>query len=85
MNKQLTYNFIVKPEPEGGFTVTVPTLPGCVTYGRDLTEAKDMVKEAIEVYIDSLKKHSEPIPSDDVSFISSVTLPKPSLARLVYA
>ncbi len=59
------YNVIFKPEPEGGFTVIVPTLPGCVSYGKDLTEARAMAKDAIKAYIASLKKHKEPIPSDD--------------------
>lgn len=35
-NKILTYRVLLNEEPEGGFTVTVPALPGCVTYGEDL-------------------------------------------------
>lgn len=53
------YNVIFKPEPEGGFTVIVPSLPGCVTYGKDLAEARTMVEDAIRTYIASLKKHNE--------------------------
>ncbi len=60
----LSYRVILKPEPEGGFTVTVPALPGCITYGRDIEEAKKMVKDAIQVYLESLQKHSEPILDD---------------------
>ena len=60
----LSYRVILKPEPEGGFTVTVPALPGCITFGRDLEEAKKMVKDAIQVYLESLQKHSEPIFDD---------------------
>jgi antitoxin HicB len=60
----LSYRVILKPEPEGGFTVTVPALPGCVTFGKDLEEAKEMVKDAIQVYLESLQKHSEPIFDD---------------------
>ena len=60
----LSYRVILKPEPEGGFTVTVPALPGCITYGNDIEEAKRMVKDAIQVYLESLKKHSEPIFDD---------------------
>jgi len=60
----LSYRVIFKPEPEGGFTVTVPALPGCITYGSDIEEAKRMVKDAIQVYLESLKKHSEPIFDD---------------------
>ncbi len=60
----LSYRAIFKPEPEGGFTVTVPALPGCITYGSDIEEAKRMVKDAIQVYLESLRKHSEPILDD---------------------
>lgn len=55
--KKLTYNLIFKPEPEGDFTVIVPSLPGCVTYGKNLTEAKKMAKEAIDAYLASRKIH----------------------------
>lgn len=51
------FNVILRPEPEGGFTAIVPALPGCVTYGRTLSEAKTMAKDAIAGYIESLKKH----------------------------
>ena len=56
------FNIILRPEPEGGFTALVPALPGCVTYGRTLVEAREMVKDAIAGYIESLRKHKEPIP-----------------------
>lgn len=68
----LSYNLIFRPEPEGGFTVTVPALQGCVTYGKNLKQAKAMVLDAIEGHITSLKKHGQPIPSDQDSFISAV-------------
>ena len=34
------YNIVLRSESEGGFTVIVPALPGCVTYGKNLVEAK---------------------------------------------
>jgi len=64
--KKAHYNFIVvlRPEPEGGFSAIVPALPGCVTYGRTLTEAEEMTKDAVSGYIESLRKHGEPVPLD---------------------
>ena len=62
--KNLTYRIILKPEPEGGYTVLVPALPGCITYGKTLEEAKKMALDAIKAYLESLKKHGEPIPDD---------------------
>ena len=72
MNKTIQYNVIFRPEPEGGFTVIVPSLAGCITYGKDLKEAKEMAVDAIEGYIKSLKKHKELIPTDKESFFTSI-------------
>lgn len=72
----LRYNIIFRPEPEGGFTVTVPALPGCVTYGKTLIEAKRMAVDAIKACLVSLKKHNDPVPTDNESFITSVDLPQ---------
>jgi len=72
MKKTFRYNVIFRPEPEGGFTVIVPSLPGCVTYGRNLEEAKKMANDAIRGYLASLKKHKEPIPTDEENFFTSI-------------
>lgn len=74
MKKIFRYNVVFRPEPEGGFTVIVPSLPGCVTYGRNLKEARKMAIDAIEGYIASLKKHKEPIPTDEESFFTSIEI-----------
>ncbi|MEK7482494.1 MAG: type II toxin-antitoxin system HicB family antitoxin [Patescibacteria group bacterium] len=74
METNFHYNIIFRPEPEGGFTVVVPSLPGCVSYGKDLAEAKKMAIDAIKGYIASLKKHKEPVPSDEESFVASVDI-----------
>jgi len=68
------FNIILRPEPEGGFTALVPALPGCVTYGRTLVEARKMVKDAISGYIESLRKHKEPIPTDEETLVASLDL-----------
>ena len=64
------FNIVLRPEPEGG----VPILPGCVTYGRTLAEAKEMAKDAVSSYIESLRKHKERIPTDDESLVASLDL-----------
>jgi len=71
---RLHYNIIFRAEPEGGFTVLVPALPGCVTYGKNLTEAKKMAEDAIRGYVTSLNKHGEQIPIDSESFFTSIEL-----------
>ncbi len=59
------YKILLREEPEGGYTVTVPVLPGCVTFGKTLNEAIDMAREAIEIYIETLSERGEDIPTED--------------------
>ncbi len=66
--KTHTYRVLLNEEPEGGFTVTVPSLPGCTTYGENLNHALQMAQEAIEGYIGLLKEQNEPVPDDSKSF-----------------
>jgi len=63
--KKLSYRILLRKEPEGGYTVIVPSLPGCVTYGDSIDEAIDMAKEAIELYIESMEEHGEEIPTEE--------------------
>jgi antitoxin HicB len=74
MPQSRTYRIILTEEPEGGFTVTVPSLPGCVTYGKNLKEAKEMAMEAIEGYIELLVEQGEPIPDDTNKLESAITV-----------
>ena len=63
--KILNYKILLKKEPEGGYTVFVPSLPGCITYGETIDESIINAKEAIELYIESLKSHGEDIPTEE--------------------
>lgn len=74
MKNSKHFNLFFRPEPEGGYTVIVPSLPGCVTYGRTLEEAKKMAIDAIQGYLVSLRKHKESVPNDDESFITTLDL-----------
>ena len=67
------YMAVFEPAEEGGFTVTVPTLPGCVSEGDTFEEAVAMIQDAIEGYIESLADHGEPIPVEPTNeFIGKV-------------
>ena len=59
------FKVILEKEPEGGFSVTVPALPGCASQGETEPEALENVKEAIDLYIESLKEDHLPIPHQD--------------------
>lgn len=72
--KQNTYRVLLNKEPEGGYTAQVPMLPGCVTYGESLEEAVVNVKEAIELYIESLRAHNEPVPTEENTFEYSISV-----------
>lgn len=59
------YTIILDPDPEeGGYTVTVPSLPGCVTQGETLEEAIAMAKDAIRLFIETLIADGEPVPEE---------------------
>ena len=72
--KSLTYRVLLNSEPEGGYTASVPTLPGCITYGESVDEAILMAKEASELYIESLVAHNETIPDESNNLEYSITL-----------
>jgi predicted RNase H-like HicB family nuclease len=61
---QLTYRILLTQEPEGGYTVKVPALPGCITYGENIDHAMAMAKEAIELYVETLQAEGDPVPDD---------------------
>jgi len=60
MNKY-QYTAIFEPALEGGYTVTVPALPGCISEGDSLETAKQNISEAMELYLDVfLEDHANP-------------------------
>lgn len=73
--KTLSYRVLLRQEPEGGYTVTVPSLPGCVTYGDNVDHAIEMVREAIELYLESLVAHGEEIPTEQGTLEYTVLVP----------
>lgn len=61
MNK-LTYLAVCEPDKENGFGVYFPDLPGCVTYGSDIDDAKVNAKEALELHIYGMQEDGEVLP-----------------------
>ena len=60
--KEYLYTVVYEPVKEGGFKVVVPFLPGLITYGRDLEEAREMARDAIRCHVSGLRKDGEDIP-----------------------
>lgn len=56
------YEVVLAREDGGGYSVTVPALPGCVSQGETREEALAMIREAIEGYLESLAAHGDPLP-----------------------
>ncbi|MCK5833769.1 type II toxin-antitoxin system HicB family antitoxin [bacterium] len=75
MEKRIrNYRILLRKEPEGGFTVTVPLFPGCVTFGDTMDEAIKMAEEAIELYIESLVEHGDEVPTEYNTFEYMLTI-----------
>ena len=70
--KELNYKVFLHKEPEGEYTVTVPSLSGCITYGDNVDEALVMAKEAIELYLETLRDDGEEIPAEENVLETSV-------------
>lgn len=63
--KSYNYRVLLKKEPEGGYTATVPILQGCISFGDTIDEAISNSREAIELYIETLKQCNEEIPNEE--------------------
>lgn len=58
----MKYRVTIEQDEDGIFVAEVPSLPGCITQGETRLEAIANVKEAIELYLESLEAHNEPVP-----------------------
>ena len=72
--RNLNYRIFLKKEPEGGYTVTVPLLPGCITYGDTIDDAVEKAKEAVELYLETLRDQGEEIPVEDNIFETMIAV-----------
>ena len=62
--KEYAFTVMYEPIKEGGYQVIVPLLPGIVTYGRTFEEAREMARDALLCYLESMRKDREIIPSE---------------------
>ena len=72
MKNDVVYNVILEEDPDGGYTVHCPALPGCFSQGDTKEEAIKNIKEAILAYLESLEKDKENIPEDVETIIVPV-------------
>ena len=60
------FKIILEKEPVGGYSVSVPAHTGCSTQGETIGECLVNAKEAIELYLESLREDKLPVPESDV-------------------
>jgi antitoxin HicB len=61
----MRYTVVLERESDGGYVVSVPALPGCVSQGDDRDEALANIREAIELYVEDCREAGDPVPVDD--------------------
>jgi len=61
----MSYTIVLSREDDGRYTVTVPALKGCITFGETLPEALQMAQEAIELFTESLRARGIEVPKDN--------------------
>lgn len=62
--EEYSFTVLYEPAEEGGYVVKCPALPGLVTEGDTLEEARAMAEDAIRGYLESLRKDGLPVPQD---------------------
>ncbi len=58
----MRFTVVLEQEPDGGFVVRVPALPGCVSQGDSREEALENIREAAELYLEDCIAAGEPVP-----------------------
>jgi predicted RNase H-like HicB family nuclease len=58
----MDYTVVIERAADGSYSAYVPDLPGCVSCGDTLDEVRSMIREAVELHLDSLRSHGEPVP-----------------------
>lgn len=64
--ERMKYRVIIERDEDGMYVAKVPDLPGCATEGKNRKELIKNVKEAIQAYLEALKKHGDPVPVEMV-------------------
>jgi predicted RNase H-like HicB family nuclease len=70
----MKYTVVLEREPDGGYVVSVPVLPGCVSQGDTRDEALANIREAMELYLEDCRLAGDPIPEEDsVEYVELTT------------
>jgi antitoxin HicB len=67
----MRYTILLEKDEDGGFVVSVPALPGCITQGETRHEALINIREAIAAYVEDCRREGDPVPTEtDKEFVS---------------
>ncbi len=69
----MKYRVVVEQDENGAYTSYVPALPGCLSQGKTRAEALASIKEAISLYLESLREHGDPVPPPIYEEVIEVT------------
>ncbi|MBN1344877.1 MAG: type II toxin-antitoxin system HicB family antitoxin [Phycisphaerae bacterium] len=59
----MDYVVVIEKADDGSYSAYVPDLPGCVSCGDTVEEVRALIEEAVNLHVDSLRRHGEPVPS----------------------
>jgi predicted RNase H-like HicB family nuclease len=62
IERAMRYAVLLEPEEDGGFVVSVPALPGCISQGDTREEALANIREAIALYVEDCREAGDPVP-----------------------
>jgi len=77
-NGKYSFTMLFEPAEEGGYVVTCPALPGLVTEGDTMEEARRMAEDALRLYLETLIEDGVPIPSDKIPISQPIEIAVPS-------
>ena len=72
--KTWDFKVLLEPDRDGGYVVVCPSLPGCYSQGTTVDEALANIREAIELCLEDLQEHGEPIPDPSNVLIGNVVV-----------
>jgi len=72
--RPLRYRVLITEDEDGQFVAECPSLPGCISQGETRELALENIHDAIRGYLESLKKHGDPIPPSINEEIVEVTI-----------
>ena len=72
--RTMDFKVVLETDPEGGYVVCCPTLPGCYSQGDTIDEAMANIREAVVLCLEDMKAHNERVPDPSKTLVGSVVV-----------